>query len=229
MPDPREVRSMFGRIAPRYDLLNHVLSLGIDRTWRVSALRVAGPLEGRRVIDACCGTGDLALAFAHAGARVLGVDFTPEMLLRARAKAEARSLPAAFVHADALHLPVASASAEIASVAFGLRNLADPDAGLRELARVLKPGGRLLVLEFSPPPRGCLGAAYRLYSARLLPLIGSAVSGDREAYRYLPRSVAAWPAPDEVRERIARAGLVDCGFESLSGGVASLHWGRRAS
>lgn len=228
MPDPREVRCMFGRIAGRYDLLNRVLSLGIDRRWRARAVREAGPLAGRLVVDACCGTGDLSLAFARAGAEVVGVDFTPEMLRRAQPKAQRGELRGLFVHGDALRLPLDSGCADVASVAFGVRNLADPDAGLRELARVLKPGGRLLVLEFSPPPRGALGALYRLYFTRLLPWIGGFVSGDREAYRYLPRTVAAWPEAGEFQRRLEALGLVECGYEPLTGGIATLHWGRRA-
>jgi demethylmenaquinone methyltransferase/2-methoxy-6-polyprenyl-1,4-benzoquinol methylase len=227
MPDPREVRSMFGRIAARYDLLNRLLSLGVDRSWRARTVRAAGPLEGRVVVDACCGTGDLALAFASAGAEVVGVDFTPEMLRRARPKAARRGLEGLFVHGDALRLPLESGCADVASVAFGVRNLADADAGLRELARVIKPGGRVLVLEFNPPPPGWLGALYRFYFSRVLPRIGGLISGDPEAYRYLPRTVAQWSSPGEFQRRMEGAGLVECGFERLSGGIASLHWGRR--
>lgn len=227
MPDPREVRSMFGRIAGRYDLLNRVLSGGIDRSWRRRTVAAAGELRDRMVVDACCGTGDLSLEFASAGARVVGVDFTPEMLRHAGPKARARGLSGAFVHGDAMRLPVDSGVADVCSVAFGVRNLADPDAGLRELARVLKPGGKLLVLEFSPPPRGAMGALYRFYFTRVLPTIGGWISGDRDAYRYLPRTVGAWFEAEEFRDRMARAGLVDCGFERLTFGIASLHWGTR--
>lgn len=227
MPDPREVRSMFSRIAGRYDLLNRLLSAGIDRRWRDRTVRRAGPLQGRLVVDACCGTGDLALEFAAAGARVVGVDFTPEMLRHAGPKASVRSLPGVFVHGDAMRLPVASGSADVCSVAFGVRNLADPDLGLRELARVLKPGGKLFVLEFSPPPPGVLGVLYRFYFLKVLPWIGGFISGDREAYRYLPRTVSAWPEPDAFRRQLEGAGLVDCGYERLTFGIASLHWGTR--
>jgi len=218
---------MFGRIAGRYDLLNRVLSGGVDRGWRARTVAAAGPLEGRRVVDVCCGTGDLALAFARAGADVVGVDFTPEMLQRARPKLDPRTRRGLVVQGDALRLPIADACADVCSVAFGIRNLADPDGGLREMARVLRPGGRLLVLEFSPPPRGVVGAAYRFYSASVLPCIGGLVSGDAEAYRYLPRTVAAWPGPAEFQTRLEHAGLRQCGFESFTHGIASLHWGTR--
>jgi len=217
---------MFARIAGRYDLLNRLLSFGVDRRWRRRAVLCAGPLRGRIVVDACCGTGDLALDFAREGARVLGVDFTPEMLRRAGPKLAAQGTAGLFAHGDALKLPVRSGAADLASVAFGVRNLSDAGAGLRELARVVKPGGRVLVLEFSPPPRGAFGALYRLYSERVLPRLGAWISGDSEAYRYLPRTVAAWPGPREFLGAMQAAGLTDCGWRALSGGIACVHWGR---
>ena len=228
MPDPELVRGMFARIAGRYDLLNSLLSAGVDRRWRELTVRTAGDVSGRVVVDACCGTGDLALAFAGAGARVVGVDFTEEMLRRALPKsaAGAHATRGLFAHGDALHLPVRDDAADVASVAFGVRNLVDPEAGLGELVRVVRPGGRVLVLEFSPPPRGLVGGLYRWYFMRVLPWIGGLISGDREAYEYLPRTVSAWPEPDEFRAQMERAGLVDCDWRSLTGGIASLHWGR---
>jgi demethylmenaquinone methyltransferase/2-methoxy-6-polyprenyl-1,4-benzoquinol methylase len=233
MPDPVAVRSMFARIAGRYDVLNHLLSGGIDRSWRRAAVERAGDANGREsvrglaVLDVCCGTGDLALAFARAGARVVGLDFTPEMLARALGKrgGDGRAL---FATGDALALPVASASADVAAVAFGLRNLADARAGLSEMARAVRPGGLVLVLEFSPPRPGLFGALYRAYATRVLPWIGALVSGDREAYRYLPRTVAAWPAPEELARTLASIGLEDCGWRPLTLGIACLHWGRVA-
>jgi demethylmenaquinone methyltransferase/2-methoxy-6-polyprenyl-1,4-benzoquinol methylase len=226
MPDPREVRSMFARIAGRYDLLNRVLSLGIDRRWRARTIAAAGELEGRIVVDACCGTGDLSLEFLRRGARVVGVDFTPEMVRLAPAKVSRGGDRCVFTTGDALELPVRSASADVASVAFGVRNLADPRAGLAELARVVKPGGRVLVLEFSTPRNRVVGALYRFYFTRLLPRIGGWVSGDADAYRYLPRTVLAWPDPDEFRAWFEATGLVECGYRPLSFGIAYLHWGR---
>lgn len=217
---------MFARIAGRYDLLNRVLSLGIDRRWRARTIAAAGELEGRIVVDACCGTGDLSLEFLRRGARVVGVDFTPEMVRLAPAKVSRGGDRCVFTTGDALELPVRSASADVASVAFGVRNLADPRAGLAELARVVKPGGRVLVLEFSTPRNRVVGALYRFYFTRLLPRIGGWVSGDADAYRYLPRTVLAWPDPDEFRAWFEATGLVECGYRPLSFGIAYLHWGR---
>jgi len=215
---------MFARIAGRYDLLNRVLSLGIDRSWRRRTVRAAAVPRGGLVVDVCCGTGDLALAFERAGARVVGVDFTPEMLQLALPKRGTAGV--VFAQGDALCLPLADASADAASVAFGLRNLADPQAGLREMARVVRPGGRVLVLECSPPPDGLLGGLYGFYFTRLLPWIGGLISGDREAYRYLPRTVVAWPRADVLRANMASVGLVDCDYRALTGGIAYLHSGR---
>jgi demethylmenaquinone methyltransferase/2-methoxy-6-polyprenyl-1,4-benzoquinol methylase len=225
MPDPTEVRSMFGRIAGRYDLLNRLLSLGIDKRWRSAAVRQAGELEGRVVADACCGTGDLTLAFAESGARALGVDFVPEMIARAADKGAKKRAAALFTHGDALRLPLRDGSVDVASVAFGIRNVADRERGFAELARVVRAGGRVLVLEFSMPPGALLGALYRFYFTRLLPCFGRVVSGDRAAYAYLPRTVLAWPSPPELQREMERAGLVDCGHRLLTRGIACLHWG----
>lgn len=227
MPDPVQVRSMFGRIAGRYDLLNRVLSLGIDRDWRRAAVALLEPLAGRRVLDVCCGTGDLALALARAGADVVGVDFTPQMLRIANTKRGGAR--AGFACGDALRLPLADGGVDAATIAFGLRNVADRGAGLAELARVVRRGGRVLVLEFSMPPGRLLGASYRFYFTRLLPLVGGLVSGDRGAYRYLPRTVLAWPEPDELQREMERLGLVDCGHRALTRGIACLHWGTVAA
>jgi demethylmenaquinone methyltransferase / 2-methoxy-6-polyprenyl-1,4-benzoquinol methylase len=227
MPDPRQVRSMFARIAGKYDLLNRTLSLGIDQRWRAALLRQAGDVQGRTVIDACCGTGDVALGFAREGAHVVGVDFTPEMLVHAGHKSErmSRTRPA-FAHADALRLPVQSSAADVCTVAFGIRNVADRRAALREMARVTRPGGQVLVLEFSMPPGAILGRLYRAYFTRILPWIGRMVSRDTEAYAYLPRTVLAWPSPLEFEAEMRAEGLVSCGHRLLTRGIACLHWGR---
>jgi demethylmenaquinone methyltransferase/2-methoxy-6-polyprenyl-1,4-benzoquinol methylase len=222
--DPARVRAMFGRIAGRYDFLNRVLSLGSDQRWRRRAVRLAGDIHGKTVVDVCCGTGDLALAFAAAGARVLGVDFTPEMLAVAAAK---KPLPrGGYTRGDALTLPVPDAAAHAVSIAFGLRNLADRTAGLRELRRVLQPGGVALVLEFGMPRGRLLGGLYRLYFTRALPWVGGVVSGDAAAYRYLPDTVLAWPPAEELEREMAAVGFVETGFAPLSCGIAYLHWGR---
>lgn len=221
---------MFARIAGRYDLLNRTLSLGVDRLWRRQAVRAAGALEGRVVVDACCGTGDLARAFGRAGARVVGVDFTEQMLARALPKLAGRGPAHVLIQGDALELPLSSGCADVASVAFGLRNLADRARGLAELARVVRPGGMVLVLEFTAPPPGLFGALFRFYFTRVLPRVGALVSGDAAAYRYLPETVLAWPPPETLRADMERVGLERCGFRRLGGGVACLHWGsaRRA-
>jgi demethylmenaquinone methyltransferase/2-methoxy-6-polyprenyl-1,4-benzoquinol methylase len=224
MPDPGRVRAMFGRIAPRYDLLNRLLSAGVDRRWRRRCVERAGDVRGRVVIDACCGTGDLARAFAAAGARVVGVDFTPEMLRIALPKGGLAG--GAYALGDALRLPVAARVADVASIAFGLRNVADRGACLRELARVVRPGGLVLVLEFGLPQGRLPGTLYRFYFTRVLPLLGGLVSGDPGAYRYLPDTVLAWPTADALRGELAAAGLAEPDCARLTGGVAYLHWGR---
>ncbi len=235
---------MFGRIAGRYDLLNRVLTLGIDRSWRRRVVRRAQEhLEGgdapgeragsraatevssARVLDVCCGSGDLTLDFDSAGAAAVGLDFTPELLERAVSKAEGRGLP--FLHGDALHLPFAAAHFDVSSVAFGLRNVADRRRCLREMARVVRPGGWVYVLEFQVP-EGFLGWCYRLYFERLLPWIGGLVSRDDSAYVYLRDTVLAWPPAETLCEEFAEEGLVDCGFERLTCGILALHWGRVA-
>jgi demethylmenaquinone methyltransferase/2-methoxy-6-polyprenyl-1,4-benzoquinol methylase len=228
MPDPREIRSMFARISPRYDFLNRVLSLGIDRRWRSALLRAAGEVEGRTIVDLCCGTGDVSFLFARHGARVVGIDFTLEMVALAERK-RLRGRPGAgnllFAHGDATAVPLRGACADVATIAFGIRNVHDRAGSLRDVARVLVPGGKLLVLEFGRPGDRRLAGAYDFYFERVLPRIGGLLSGDREAYAYLPRSVAAWPGPDAFRSEIEAAGFVDCGYRSLSGGIAFLHWG----
>jgi demethylmenaquinone methyltransferase/2-methoxy-6-polyprenyl-1,4-benzoquinol methylase len=325
MPDPGEVRAMFGRIARHYDLLNRTLSLGIDQRWRRAAVRLAAgsarrdelagaclgeegvgwtadtdaqsaagatgettaattvtttatatsaadaasatstataataasatsaasvssaaganrttsapdlqsaaanletSLRGRIVVDVCCGTGDLALAFEAAGARVLGLDFTPQMVERAAHKAERRRGATCFGQGDALHLPVRDAVADVTSIAFGLRNVGDRRLGLRELVRVTRPGGCVLVLEFSMPEGPCLGRLYRGYFTHLLPRIGRLVSRHDDAYSYLPRTVLQWPAPAVLEQELRESGLVECGHVLLSGGIACLHYGR---
>lgn len=202
---------MFARIAGVYDLLNRTLSLGIDQRWRKRMLRAAGEVRGRDVLDVCCGTGDVALLFAAEGAEVVGVDFTAPMLSQAVRKAERSGSQAVFVRGDAMRLPAADRSCDVATIAFGIRNVADREGALRELARVVRPGGRVVVLEFSMPPGAVLGRLYRLYFTRILPAIGRLVSKDRDAYEYLPRTVLAWPAPEQFAREMRGAGLEEIG------------------
>jgi demethylmenaquinone methyltransferase/2-methoxy-6-polyprenyl-1,4-benzoquinol methylase len=216
--DPRrksgaEVRAMFDAIAPRYDLLNRLLSAGSDVRWRRSAVDAA--LAGReRAVDAdaCCGTGDLALELAcdTRARHVVGFDFAPAMVRRAREKVvKGRGSRAAFAVGDALALPARGGAFDVVTVAFGLRNLVAPAAGIAELARLLAPGGRLVVLEFFAPRRGVGGALFRAYFRHVLPRIGRLVAGGTavDAYRYLPESVEAFASDDEVAAWFDAAGL----------------------
>ena len=223
------VREMFGRIAPRYDLLNHLLSLDIDKIWRRRvARRFSAVLQDRKaaVLDLCCGTGDLAFAFrrqAPDGAEIVGSDFVPEMLLRARAKCAAARAAVEFIEADALNLPFAPASFDLVSCAFGFRNLANYEHGLNEILRVLKPGGAAAILEFAEPSGKLFGALYRFYFRRILPVLGGIISGNASAYAYLPSSVSAFPSPEALQAQFERAGFVEVQFERWTAGIVTLH------
>lgn len=225
------VRGMFGRVAGRYDLLNHLLSFQIDRYWRSRTVaRVEHILRrpGTRSLDLCCGTGDLLLALearAHSQAAVLGGDFCHPMLVEAGRKAGRRGAATPLVECDALALPFADRSLDLITVAFGFRNFANYRAGLEELNRVLKPGGMLAVLEFSTPPNALFRALYGFYSRRVLPAIGGLISGDRDAYRYLPESVSRFPAAEALAAEMEGAGFTRVGFERLTFGVVALHTG----
>lgn len=217
----REIRGMFGRIAHRYDLLNRLLSLGQDLRWRrlvVGRIAAAGP---GRVLDVCTGTGDLALGSADSGA-VYGCDFCLPMLALAQTKGtDACGAPGWFA-ADALRLPVADGSVDVVSVAFGIRNFENLAAGLSELARVVRPGGRALVLEFSTP-RGALAPLLRWWVRRVPPLVGRVVSGDAEAYSYLTSSVESFPDGERLCELLEQAGFAGVSATLLTGGVATLY------
>jgi demethylmenaquinone methyltransferase/2-methoxy-6-polyprenyl-1,4-benzoquinol methylase len=218
---PDEVRTMFDRIAPVYDAMNRAMTLGLDRKWRrLTAEAVVTP--GARVLDACCGTGDLALADARAGGRVTGVDFSEEMLARAEQKAPEFD----WVHADASALPFPDASFEAVTVGFGIRNLADLEGGLRELARVLVPGGKLGCLEITRP-RGILRPFFRLWFDGLVPVAGKILPGGA-AYSYLPASVRRFPGPEDLARAMEEAGFAGVGWRLLGGGIVALHVGRRA-
>jgi len=228
------VREMFGRIAPRYDLLNHLLSLDIDKVWRrrvARAFRAVLDDANARVLDLCCGTGDLAFAFrreAPNGAQISGSDFVPEMLARARAKAVAFGVAVEFIEADALQLPFADASFDLVSAAFGFRNLANYARGLSEILRVLKPGGAAAILEFAEPPGRVFGALYRFYFRNVLPRLGGMISGNASAYSYLPNSVSKFPPPEELKSHLERAGFVGVRFERWTGGIVTLHTAHKA-
>ena len=203
-----EVQRMFASIAPRYDTANAVLSLGVHALWRKTAVRLSDAAPGQRVIDCATGTGDLALAFKRAvGERglVVGTDFCAEMLAPAPDKARKAGLEIEFKVADALALPFEGKSFDVASIAFGIRNVDDPVACLRELARVVKPGGRVVVLEFGQP-EGPFGALFRLYSRLVMPAIGGLLTGNRAAYEYLPKTSAAFPAGDAFLALIDKSG-----------------------
>jgi len=211
---------MFDRIAPVYDAMNRVFTMGLDGRWRrLAAAAVVTP--GDRVLDAACGTGDLAIAARDAGGKVTGLDFSERMLERARRKSDQIE----WVQGDALALPFGSASFDAATIGFGIRNVDDLDAGLRELARVLRPGGRLAVLEITRP-RGVLRPFFRLWFDLLIPLAGKVLPGGG-AYSYLPASVRRFPGPDHLADALRRAGFADVGYRLLGGGIVSLHVGRR--
>ena len=225
------VREMFAQIAPRYDLMNHVLSLGIDIRWRRRVLRELRLDDSLPILDCCTGTGDLALLLAqHVQGRVkvVGSDFCAPMLELARHKHQQKyaSLPVEFVEADAQQLPFADASFQAVTVAFGLRNVQDTDAGLRELVRVCTPGGQVAVLEFSTPSLPGLRQAYQAYFRHVLPRIGQSFArNDKGAYEYLPNSVVEFPSGRALAERMESAGLQSIAIHSLTCGVASLYIG----
>ena len=228
-PKRAYVQRAFGKIAARYDLLNHLLSANLDRGWRRRAVDRLGwerRPEGT-YLDLCAGTLDLAAELANrAGFRghVVAADFAQAMLLAGRGKA-ARALP---TNADALELPFGATAFDGATVGFGVRNLMDLDAGLREAARVLKPAARLVILEFSIPRRNPLRGLYLLYLRQVLPKIGRFISKHRDAYDWLPASMRAFPGPEELAERMGRAGFGEVRFELLTGGICAIHVGTRS-
>jgi demethylmenaquinone methyltransferase / 2-methoxy-6-polyprenyl-1,4-benzoquinol methylase len=217
---PDGVRAMFDRIAPVYDAMNRVITMGLDGRWRrLAAASVVRP--GDRVLDAACGTGDLALAALESGGRVTGLDFSERMLERARRKSDAIE----WVRGDVLALPFGDAAFDSATIGFGVRNVADLDSGLRELARVVRPGGRLAVLEITRP-KGLLRPFFGVWFDLLVPLIGRAVPGG-VAFSYLPASVRRFPGPDDLADALRRAGFAEVSYRLLAGGIVSLHVGRR--
>jgi demethylmenaquinone methyltransferase / 2-methoxy-6-polyprenyl-1,4-benzoquinol methylase len=244
------VREMFGRIAPRYDFLNHLLSFSLDHVWRRRTARHFRHILERpeaRVLDVCCGTGDLAFALDRVrvealgpaerdatapgiGTRrepIVGVDFVEGMLARAREKAARAHRDTVFSAADALNLPFADASFDLVTTAFGFRNLANYELGLVEFARVLRRGGELGILEFTEPETGPMAGLFRFYFKKVLPRIGGAVSGDKEAYAYLPGSVSKFPSPPELASLLQRTGFSEVRIFSWNFGSVILHSARR--
>jgi demethylmenaquinone methyltransferase / 2-methoxy-6-polyprenyl-1,4-benzoquinol methylase len=226
----RAVREMFTAIAPRYDLLNHLLSANIDKIWwrrtaRTFAHILAQP--GARALDLCCGTGDMALALRRQGqqAEITGADFSHAMLVLA-SKKKTRPRPIKWIEADALQLPFPDQSFDLVTSAFGFRNLADYDAGLRQILRVLRPGGECGILEFSQP-EGFLGKIYDVYFESILPRVGRLISGNNGAYSYLPASVQRFPQPPEILSRMRISGFRDVSWVPYTFGIAGLFRGRR--
>jgi len=224
------VRDMFGRVAHRYDLLNHLLSFNLDKRWRARTVeRVSSILErpGARVLDLCCGTGDLLLALdsRRGEAAILGSDFCHPMLLVAQRKISARRPACRLFEADALTLPLRGGSLDLITVAFGFRNLANYEKGLEELLRVLKPGGVAAILEFSQPTNRAFAEVYGFFSGRVLPWVGGLLSGSRDAYSYLPESIRKFPGAEDLASAMRRSGFARVEFERLTGGAVALHLG----
>jgi len=225
------VREMFSSIAPRYDLLNHVLSLNVDRYWWWRTARRFRHIVRRSdatVLDLCCGTGDMTLALYRQagpnGAAIVGADFAHPMLCRAMQKCA--GLPLEWVEADALQMPFADGRFNLVTSAFGFRNLSNYDAGLREIYRVLAADGEVAILEFGEP-KGLMGKFYRFYFRRVLPTIGSMLSGTKGPYAYLPASVARFPQPQEMLLRMRAAGFREVNYTAYTFGVSGVYWGKK--
>jgi demethylmenaquinone methyltransferase/2-methoxy-6-polyprenyl-1,4-benzoquinol methylase len=235
--DKREarIRRMFGQVAPRYDLLNRLLSLNIDKYWRWRTTRLVPPVGHAPILDLCTGTGDLALAYDRAAGgqvSIVGADFCHEMLIRATDKTRKRGREdrIRYIEADAQQLPLPSDRFQIASVAFGLRNVTNTDRGLAEMVRVTRPGGRVAILEFSQPRHWLFGRMYRFYFTHILPRVGQAISRSEDnAYRYLPASVQEFPNGDALAQRLRDHGLKDVHFHPFTFGIATLYVGTKGS
>jgi demethylmenaquinone methyltransferase/2-methoxy-6-polyprenyl-1,4-benzoquinol methylase len=234
----RAVREMFTSIAPRYDLLNHMLSFNIDRLWWRRTARTFGEILAQpesRILDLCCGTGDMTFALrkrARGSRQILGADFSHAMLQRAYAKSRDKGLDnpelamPRWIEADALNLPFPDRHFSLVTSAFGFRNLADYDAGLREIVRILKPGGECGILDFSEP-KGLMGRVYRIYFKQVLPRVGTLLSGVRGPYAYLPNSVERFPEPQEMLARMRQAGFREVSWSRYTFGIAGLYRGKK--
>jgi demethylmenaquinone methyltransferase/2-methoxy-6-polyprenyl-1,4-benzoquinol methylase len=226
---------MFSSIAPRYDLLNHVLSFNVDGVWWRRTARTFRHILMRpdaRILDLCCGTGDMAFALQRQAGKsspqIVGTDFSHAMLRRAALKSAARAAAPEWIEADALNLPFPDSHFDLVTSAFGFRNLADYDAGLREIARVLRPGGECGILDFGEP-KGIMGALYRIYFKQVLPRVGTVISGVRGPYAYLPASVERFPSPEEMLRRMKNTGFEEASWTSYTFGIAGLYLGKKAA
>lgn len=224
-----DVRSMFDRIVPRYDLMNHIMTFGLDIHWRNLVAKQVAAIDGHtaaHALDVATGTGDLAFAIRKAGVpEVTGLDFAPEMIAKAEEKSAKQPSGVEFLVGDAMALPFADATFDACTISFGLRNLPDYEAGIREMTRVLKPGGKFVCLEMTPFRRPFVGPLFRFYFERVVPIIGGLLSGDLKAYRYLPRSVKAFPSADELADICRDAGLGDVRYQMLGLGAVAIHSG----
>jgi demethylmenaquinone methyltransferase/2-methoxy-6-polyprenyl-1,4-benzoquinol methylase len=226
--DPARVSGMFDQVAPAYDRTNAVLSLGNDRFWRVATTRAVSPRPGERILDLAAGTGASSVSLARSGADVVAADFSPGMIAEGRRRHG--GIPhLTFVQADATALPFADGEFDAVTMSFGLRNVHDPRTALRELRRVTKPGGRIVVCEFSHPPSRAFSGLYRFYNSRVLPVVARAVSSNADAYDYLNESIRDWPDQRTLSAWMREAGWVDVAYRNLSLGIVALHRGRAPS
>lgn len=223
----RWVRGMFGRIAGRYDLLNHLLSFNLDKRWRAHTVRRVEHVlhrPGARVLDLACGTGDILVALeARGGVPAFGSDFCHPMLVEARRKVTAQGLRSKLFEADGLALPLAAGSLDLITIGFGFRNFANYRRGLDEMLRVLKPGGVVAILEFSQPTNRAFAALYGFFSTRVLPRVGGMISGSPDAYSYLPESIRKFPGAEALAQEMREAGFSKVEFDRLTGGAVALH------
>ncbi|HEV2067566.1 MAG TPA: bifunctional demethylmenaquinone methyltransferase/2-methoxy-6-polyprenyl-1,4-benzoquinol methylase UbiE [Thermomicrobiales bacterium] len=226
-----DIRRMFDKISPRYDLMNHVMTGGLDIHWRNMVAKQAAMLEDRpsqRALDVATGTGDLAFAIHDAGVpEVVGLDFSTEMIAKARKKARKRPHGVEFMVGDGMNLPFDDATFDACTISFGLRNMEDYTAAIREMSRILKPGGKFICLEMTPFRRPFLGPLFKFYFEVIVPLVGGVLSGDLKAYKYLPRSVRAFPSADGLADICRVAGLKDVQYQLLGFGAVAIHCGTR--
>ncbi len=223
-----KVNDLFAGIARRYDLLNDLQSFGLHRRWKRRVIELANPRPGERALDLCCGTGDLTLALARRGADVTGLDFSEKMLAVARQRAKnQRIIPTSFIQGDALQIPFPDASFDIVTIGYGLRNLADLDAGLREIRRVLKSGGRLVILEFGKPDCAVWRGIYFAHLRYVAPLLGKVFCGDAAAYSYILESLKNYPGQTGVTAKLRELGFAEVEATNLLGGAMSIHYAKK--